>query len=86
MANLIEKALLVDRESKYIEFKSIFDAESNQDWCEIIKDIVAIANSGGGIIIFGLESDGSPSGNDVSAISELDPAASGWTTCAKGGR
>jgi len=74
MASLIEKALAVDRESKYIEFKSMFDAVSNQDWCEVIKDIVALSNSGGGVIIFGLESDGSPSGSDVSIIADLDPA------------
>ena len=47
---LIEKAKAAKRESKYIEFKVSFDIDSTQDWCEIIKDIVAIANSGGGII------------------------------------
>ena len=54
MDRLISKALNAKRESKYIEFKSEFNPDSPQDWCEIIKDIVALANTGGGVIIFGV--------------------------------
>ena len=43
-------------------------------WCEVIKDIVALANSGGGIIVFGLNSRGDPVGSSVAAISNIDPA------------
>lgn len=74
MDSLITKALSADRESKSIEFKREFDPSSRPQWCEIIKDIVAIGNSGGGIIIFGLKDDGSPSGIDVQAIKKIDPA------------
>src|ERR1035438_10821193 len=40
-------------ESESVEYKSSFDSNSPADWAEIIKDIVALANSGGGAIIFG---------------------------------
>ena len=71
---IIEKAKNAKRESKYIEFKDRFDVQSSQHWCEIIKDIVAISNSGGGCIVFGVNNNGSPSGHDVSSVLELDPA------------
>jgi Schlafen, AlbA_2 len=74
MPDLIQRALTAKRESKYIEFKDKFDPNSSGDWCEIVKDIVAIANSGGGIIIFGLDSSGTPTGSSVSAITQVAPA------------
>ena len=70
----IVKVNKAKRESKYIEFKEKFDINSSQDWCEIIKDIVAIANSGGGAIIFGVNNHGKASEYDVSSILDLDPA------------
>lgn len=72
--DLIERGLRNKRESKHIEFKESFDINSKGEWCEIIKDIVAIANSGGGIIIFGLNNKGEPTHFDVSDILSLDPA------------
>jgi len=74
MTDLIEKALTAKRESKYVEFKEMFNPRSPQDWCEITKDIVAIANSGGGIILFGVDNAGIPSGVSIDDISALDPA------------
>jgi predicted HTH transcriptional regulator len=71
---LLEKVKYVKRESKYIEFKEKFDISQAQDWCEIIKDIVAIANSGGGWMLIGIKRDGSPSGWDARTILSLDPA------------
>jgi hypothetical protein len=65
---------MAKRESKHIEFKQGFDPNSAQDWCEVIKDIVAIANSGGGVIVFGLDNVGTPSGASVDAIVRIDPA------------
>lgn len=53
MANFIRKALATKRESKHVEFKQTFNPSLPGEWCELIKDIVAIANSGGGIIVFG---------------------------------
>ena len=54
MDEIIARGLNAKRESKYIEFKSSFDSKSGRDWCEIIKHIVAISNTGDGVIIFGL--------------------------------
>ncbi len=74
MSELVKKALKAKRESKRIEFKRGFDSSSPADWCELIKDIVAIANSGGGIIVFGLDSMGAPTDESVQQISAEDPA------------
>lgn len=72
--SLLEKALAAKRESKQIEFKEAFDVASKQDWCEITKDVVAIANSGGGLILFGVNSQGAPIGTDLTALRAVDPA------------
>lgn len=57
-----------------VDFKSSFDSTSNRDWLELIKDIAAFANSGGGYILIGLNDDGTPAGTDVSGILAVDPA------------
>lgn len=74
MDNLVNKALAATRETKDIEFKSEFNVTSNQDWCEIIKDIMAMTNSGGGVIIFGLDDAGNPTGYDPSHLIGYDSA------------
>lgn len=74
MRDIIQDALTATRESKQIEFKIGFDPSSAGEWCEIVKDVVALANSGGGIIVFGLDSSGIPHGTDVAAICAIDPA------------
>jgi len=74
MSDLIQKALSAKRESKYVEFKQGFDPNSPEEWCGVIKDIVAIANSGGGIIVFGLDNLGTPTGSPLDGLARLDPA------------
>jgi hypothetical protein len=74
MTDLIQKAISAKRESKHVEFKRSFDPDSPQDWCEIIKDTIAIANSGGGIILFGVDNVGTPCGAMLDPILRLDPA------------
>jgi hypothetical protein len=74
MPDLINKAINAKRESKHIEFKECFDPTSPQDWCEIIKDIVAMANSGGGVILFGVDNVGKLFSTNLNAIFCLDPA------------
>jgi len=71
---IFEKAKNAKRESKQIEFKEKFDPTSDRDWCEIIKDIVAMANSGGGCILIGVKNNGMPSKIDLSEVEKLDPA------------
>lgn len=70
----IAKVLASQRESKYVEFKEKFDHTDAQDLCEVIKDIVAMANSGGGHLLFGVRNDGSASGWDCTLLRSLDPA------------
>jgi Putative DNA-binding domain/EC042_2821-lke REase len=68
------KALAAQRESKHVEFKEKFDHTDAQDLCEVVKDIVAMANSGGGHILFGVKNDGSVSGWDCTLLHGLDSA------------
>lgn len=72
--SLIKKAENARRESKYIDFKEGFDSASKREWCKLVKHIVAMANSGGGLIIFGLGNGGKPSGEDLSSINSVDPS------------
>jgi hypothetical protein len=74
MSALVDKALKAKRESKLVDFKSAFDPASTGDWCELVKDVVAMANSGGGAIVIGLDNGGSPSKKDVKPVLDLDHA------------
>jgi schlafen family protein len=69
MATILDRALTVRRESRRVEFKGTLDLSSQQAWCEVIRDIVAMANSGGGVILFGVDRNGQPSG----VVTALDP-------------
>ena len=71
---LIHRAQEGQRESRNLDFKVGFDIGSKEDWCEIIKDIVAFANSGGGALVLGANDDGSPAGVDASPYLGIDPA------------
>jgi hypothetical protein len=65
----------LEGESGAADFKSSFDPSSKQEWCELIKDIVAMANSGGGIIIVGVDDDGNSLANaNIQPILAVDPA------------
>jgi len=68
------EALAAKRETKRIEFKQEFSAGKPGAWCELIKDIVAIANSGGGVILVGLDDLGRPNAGDFSDLLDADPA------------
>jgi hypothetical protein len=61
-------------ESDTLEFKDRFDPKNAGDWCELIKDIVAMANSGGGRIVVGANDDGTSSGYDTSDFLGIDIA------------
>lgn len=74
MIDLVKKALNAKRESKSIEFKESLDVTKQGEWCEIIKDVVAIANSGGGVILLGVDNQGNPNGFDVNPFIAFDTA------------
>ena len=74
MDDLLSLALSSDNESEIVDFKESFDVTFKGEWCEVIKDIVAMANSGGGILLIGIKDDGQVSGANVDAILDYDPA------------
>lgn len=64
----------MEAKTAYIDFKEGFDINSEKDRCEIVKNSVAMANSGGGVILIGVEDGGEPSGSDVTPVLDIDPA------------
>lgn len=72
---MIDRALQAKRESKTVDFKRSFEPSNPGEWCELVKDIVAMANTGGGCLVMGVEDDGSPGPNGAAAaILGMDPA------------
>ncbi len=61
-------------ESATADFKSQFDPGFKGDWAELVKDVVAMANTCGGCILFGLDDDGHPTDLDCTEILSCDPA------------
>ena len=57
----LHEALQLTSRTEDVEFRRAFDSGSVRDWCDLVKDVVAMANSGGGILLVGLEDDGTPS-------------------------
>jgi hypothetical protein len=74
MKDHIKRALVAKRESKYIDFKGALDFSEPHAWCEIVKDIVAMANSGGGVLLIGLNNTGDPTGFDPQPVLDMDAA------------
>jgi hypothetical protein len=70
----LEDALKGSCESESLDYKRSFEPTSTAEWLELIKDIVAIANSGGGAILVGIDDDGTAANTDVSAVLAIDPA------------
>jgi Schlafen, AlbA_2 len=62
-ARLLERAAAAKRASKAVAFHERFDVP------ELTRDLAALANSGGGVILIGVRRDGSPSGADVPPLS-----------------
>ncbi|MGH7245214.1 MAG: RNA-binding domain-containing protein [Phycisphaerales bacterium] len=56
-----------------IEFKSHADFADKRCELQLIRSIVAMHNSGGGTIVFGLDSHGEPLGIDIAATRAIDP-------------
>ena len=70
----VTKARESKRESKHVDFKESIEFSSARDWCEIVKDIVAMANSGGGVIVVGVTDKGKPSSISTANVLSEDPA------------
>ena len=74
MKDHIQRALAAKRESKYVDFKARLEFSEPHTWCEIVKDIIAMANSGGGVLLIGLDNKGNPTGFDPTPVLEVDSA------------
>jgi len=61
-------------ESRRVDFKESLDVESPGEWIELIKDVVTMANSGGGALVVGVRNDGTHSGTDCAPLLKVDPA------------
>ena len=57
-----------------IDFKMKLDPNNKGDWCELIKDVIAIANSGGGALLVGVNDDGTKSSYDHNDFLSFDTA------------
>lgn len=60
-------------ERRHKDYKLNFDYTSAKARTELVKDIVSIANSGGGVIVFGVNETSKP-GIDARTVQELDSA------------
>lgn len=70
----LRRALVASGESRELDFKGSFDPSNGGEWCEILKDIAAMANSGGGLLLVGLDDQGAPTGRDMRAVVSTDAA------------
>lgn len=61
-------------ESRSLDFKEAFDPTQPSEWLELVKDLVAMANSGGGLIVVGVCNNGRPATAHVQPVLDLDPA------------
>lgn len=71
---LLVRAAEAQRQSRRVEFKERFDPENEADWVELVRDLAAMANSGGGVVVIGADRVGAPTGEDVRPVLELDAA------------
>ena len=61
-AERLRGALEASSESQAVQFWLSFDGSVERDWLVLVRDVVAIANSGGGAIVIGVDPSGQPAG------------------------
>ena len=69
----VERALRVTRESTRVAFVAGVDPAEPTGWRDLARELTAMANSGGGVVVLGLDARGAPSGWDASALLSVDP-------------
>ena len=50
-ARLLKRAATAKRSSKRVALKEDFDSGAPSDWLQLVRDVAAIANSGGGVVV-----------------------------------
>ncbi len=79
MNERLVRAIGETSESAGLDFKLSFNPDDPRERCEVLKDIVAMANTGGGVIIFGVDDTGQVQEGDLDPIRLLDAAkVSDW--------
>ena len=68
----LDRALGAKRQSKHVAFRASFDPSSDEQWCELVRDLVAMANTDGGALVLGLDAAGGPVGVDPAVVHALD--------------
>ena len=58
MAIALDEAVAASAETDAMDFKAAFEAAVPGAWCGLVKDMVAIGNSGGGAIVIGVDRNG----------------------------
>jgi hypothetical protein len=71
--DLLDQALTAARGSRRIERKPGVDLDDAATWCDLLRDVAAMANTGGGVIVVGLDRTGRPTGWDPDALLRIDP-------------
>jgi hypothetical protein len=61
-ADPVAAALAATRESKAVALKPQVSSKEPKAWLELVRDVVAMANSGGGTIVVGVDRTGTPTG------------------------
>lgn len=74
LEDLLERAREAKRESRYLDFKEAFDPTSAPEFIELVKDLGAMANSGGGVLVIGVRNNATLSGAELRPVLDLDPA------------
>ena len=70
----IDDVLCADCELDELDFKQAFNPNAPGDWLELIKDIVAVSNSGGGYVVIGCLNNGHAVGVQPQLLPALDSA------------
>jgi hypothetical protein len=70
----VAKCLAAKRESRTVEFKEQFIPTDPKQSLEVLKDIVAIANFGGGTLAVGINNAGEACGTDIKPVLQHDHA------------
>jgi hypothetical protein len=71
----LARALGATRQSKHVVFLAGFDPSSDVQWCELVRDLVAMANTDGGALVLGLDARGTAVGLDPATFHALDHAS-----------
>ena len=74
LEDILSKALAAASEKETFAFKRDFSPTA-EGWIGLVKEIAALANSGGGVIVFGVDDRGAPSDAGPGSMLDLDPAA-----------